>query len=105
MFQLNEKGYEKMSNELEKSWLDTNLQLEQLMQVMNEITARPKPLKESFELSSTRIIGRLQKQIDKMNVLDHSDLIDDLYEAQLEIKYLVNYAKHVLTTKDNLEAS
>jgi hypothetical protein len=105
MVQLNEKGYEKMSNELEKSWLATNVQLEQLMQVMNEITARPKLLKESFELSSNRIIGRLQKQIDKMNVLDHSDLIDDLYEAQLEIKYLVNYAKHVLTTKDNLEAS
>ena len=105
MVQLNEKGYEKMSNELEKSWLATNVQLEQLMQVMNEITAKPKPLKESFELSSKRIIGRLQKQIDKMNVLDHSDLIDDLYEAQLEIKYLVNYAKHVLTTKDNLEAS
>lgn len=94
-----------MPNELEKSWLATNVQLEQLMQVMNEITARPKPLKESFELSSNRIINRLQKQIDKMNVLDHSDLIDDLYEAQLEIKYLVNYAKHVLTTKDNLEAS
>lgn len=105
MVQLNEKGYEKMSNELEKSWLATNLQLEQLMQVMNEITARPKPVKETFELSSERIIKRLQKQIDKMNVLDHSDLIDDLYEAQLEIKYLVNYAKHVLTTKDNLEAS
>ena len=60
---------------------------------------------ETFELSSNRIISRLQKQIDKMNVLDHSDLIDDLYEAQLEIKYLVNYAKHVLTTKDNLEAN
>lgn len=104
MVQLNEKGYEKMANELEKSWLATNVQLEQLMQVMNEITARPKPVKETFELSSERIIKRLQKQIDKMNVLDHSDLIDDLYEAQLEIKYLVNYAKHVLTTKDNLEA-
>jgi len=94
-----------MTNELEKSWLATNVQLQQLMQVMNEITARPKPLMETFELSSNRIISRLQKQIDKMNVLDHSDLIDDLYEAQLEIKYLVNYAKHVLTTKDNLEAS
>ena len=94
-----------MTNELEKSWLATNLQLQQLMQVMDEITARPKPLMETFELSSNRIVERLQRQINKMNVLDHSDLIDDLYEAQLEIKYLVNYAKHVLTTKDNLEAN
>ena len=94
-----------MTNELEKSWLATNLQLQQLMQVMDEITARPKPLMETFELSSNRILERLQRQINKMNVLDHSDLIDDLYEAQLEIKYLVNYAKHVLTTKDNLEAN
>lgn len=94
-----------MTNELEKSWLATNLQLQQLMQVMDEITARPKPLMETFELSSNRILERLQRQINKMNVLDHSDLIDDLYEAQLEIKYLVNYTKHVLTTKDNLEAN
>ena len=94
-----------MTNELEKSWLATNLQLQQLMQVMDEITARPKPLMETFELSSNRIVERLQRQINKMNVLDHSDLIDDLYEAQLEIKYLVNYTKHVLTTKDNLEAN
>ena len=94
-----------MTNELEKSWLATNLQLQQLMQVMDEITARPKPLMETFELSSNRILERLQRQINKLNVLDHSDLIDDLYEAQLEIKYLVNYTKHVLTTKDNLEAN
>ena len=94
-----------MTNELEKSWLATNVQLQQLMQVMDEITARPKPLMETFELSSNRILERLQRQINKMNVLDHSDLIDDLYEAQLEIKYLVNYTKHVLTTKDNLEAN
>ena len=57
MVQLNEKGYEKMSNELEKSWLATNLQLEQLMQVMNEITARPKPLKESFRKSTKQILN------------------------------------------------
>ena len=94
-----------MTNELEKSWLATNVQLQQLMQVMDEITARPKPLMETFELSSNRILERLQRQINKLNVLDHSDLIDDLYEAQLEIKYLVNYTKHVLTTKDNLEAN
>jgi archaellum component FlaC len=62
-----------MSNELEKSWLATNESLQQLMHVMNEITARPKPLMETFELSSNRIIKQLQKQIDKLKAYLNKD--------------------------------
>jgi len=92
-----------MTNEKEL-WFADQQQLTALMTVLDEIVRKPAPLMESFELSSRNILRRLQSQIDSKNVLDDSVLVDDLNEARDEIKYLVNYCKHLIKLVDQLKA-
>ena len=94
MVQLNEKGYEKMPDNVFTD-LDANVaQFNALMEVMKEIT-KPIPLVEMHELGARRVINELQKRLDNCNVLDDSDLVDLLNEAIDEIKFLMAIAKNL----------
>ena len=69
--------------------LDANVaQLNALMEVIKEIT-KPIPFVETYELSAKRIIKKLQSRLDNCNVLDDSELVDLLYDAIQEIKFLL----------------
>ena len=88
MVQLNEKGYEKMPDNVFTD-LDANVaQLNALMEVIKEIT-KPIPLIEMHELGARRVIKELQSRLDNCNVLDDSELVDLLNEAIQEIKFLI----------------
>lgn len=63
-------------------------QLKALIQVMKDITTTKVPLLESHELAARSTLRALQWQIDDRNVLDDGELIDVLYQARVEIKYL-----------------
>ena len=94
MVQLNEKGYEKMPDNVFTD-LDANVaQLNALIEVIKEIT-KPIPLVEMHELGGRRVINELQKRLDNCNVLDDSDLVDLLNEAIDEIKFLMAIAKNL----------
>ena len=94
MVQLNEKGYEKMPDNVFTD-LDANVaQLNALIEVIKEIT-KPIPLVEMHELGARRVINELQKRLDNCNVLDDSDLVDLLNEAIDEIKFLMSIAKNL----------
>ena len=94
MVQLNEKGYEKMPDNVFTD-LDANVaQLNALMEVIKEIT-KPIPLVEMHELGARRVINELQKRLGNCNVLDDSDLVDLLNEAIDEIKFLMAIAKNL----------
>lgn len=88
MVQLNEKGYEKMTDNVFTD-LDANVaQLNALMEVIREIT-QSIPYFETYELSAKRVIKKLQSRVDNCNVLDDSELVDLLNEAIQEIKCLI----------------
>ena len=94
MVQLNEKGYEKMPDNVFTD-LDANVaQLNALIEVIKEIT-KPIPLVEMHELGARRVINELQKRLDNCNVLDDSDLVDLLNKAIDEIKFLMAIAKNL----------
>lgn len=65
-------------------------QLNQLMHVINQITAKQVPLYKMHELTSKSTLRELQYAIDDLNALDDSDLIDTLNQVRIEIKYLVS---------------
>ena len=88
MVQLNEKGYEKMTDNVFTD-LDANVaQLNALMEVIREIT-QSIPYFETYELSAKRVIKKLQSRVDNCNVLDDSELVDLLNQAIDEIKFLL----------------
>ena len=94
MVQLNEKGYEKMTDNIFTD-LDANVaQLNALMKVINEI-AKPLTVVEMHELGARRVIKELQSRLDNCNVLDDSDLVDLLNNAIDEIKFLMAIAKNL----------
>ena len=92
-----------MTNEKE-IWFADQQQLTQLMTVLNDISRKPAPLMETFELGSRNILRRLQNHINSLNVLDNGVLVDDLNDTRNEIKYLVNYCKHLIKLVDQLKA-
>jgi hypothetical protein len=101
MVQLNEKGYEKMPDNIFTD-LDANVaQLNALMEVIKEIT-KPLPLVESYELGARVIIKKLQNRLDDCNVLDDSDLVDLLTDAIAELKYLVERLRLLCREIDNM---
>ena len=94
MVQLNEKGYEKMTDNVFTD-LDANVaQLNALMEVIKEIT-KPLSVVEMHELGARRVIKELQSRLDNCNVLDDSDLVDLLNNAIDEIKFLMAIAKNL----------
>ena len=94
MVQLNEKGYEKMTDNVFTD-LDANVaQLNALMEVIKEIT-KPLSVVEQHELGARRVIRELQSRLDNCNVLDDSDLVDLLNQAIDEIKFLMAIAKNL----------
>ena len=101
MVQLNEKGYEKMPDNVFTD-LDANVaQLNALMEVIKEIT-RPLPLLETHEMGARIVIKKLQDHLNDCNVLDDSDLVDLLNEAIAELKYLVRRVRLLWTEIDNI---
>lgn len=94
MVQLNEKGYEKMTDNVFTD-LDANVaQLNALMEVIKEIT-KPLNVVEMHELGAKRVIKELQSRLDNCNVLDDSELVDLLNQAIDEIKFLMAIAKNL----------
>lgn len=94
MVQLNEKGYEKMTDNVFTD-LDANVaQLNALMEVIKEIT-KPLSVVEMHELGARRVIKELQSRLDNCNVLDDSELVDLLNQAIDEIKFLMSIAKNL----------
>ena len=88
MVQLNEKGYEKMTDNIFTD-LDANVaQLNALMKVINEI-AKPLTVVEMHELGAKKVIKELQSRLNNCNVLDDGELVDLLYDAIQEIKFLL----------------
>ena len=63
-------------------------QLKALIEVMKDITTSRVPLLEPHELAARSTLQNLQHQIDDHNALDHGELIDVLYQARIEVKYL-----------------
>lgn len=78
---------EKMTENLDRFTTDI-AQLNALMQVINEITAKKVPHYEMHELTSKSALRELQYLINDMNVLDDGDTIDTLNQVRTEIKYL-----------------
>ena len=79
-------------------------QLKALRHVINEITSNTVPLLEMHELAARSTLRALQWQIDDLNALDDSELIDVLNQARIEIKYLVAVIsdhKTAIKSRDN----
>ena len=69
--------------------LDANVaQLNALMKVINEI-AKPLTVVEMHELGAKKVIKELQSRLNNCNVLDDGELVDLLYDAIQEIKFLL----------------
>ena len=86
-------------------------QLNALMTVIKKITSHEMPILQPHELTSKSILREIQWAIGDLNALDHSDLIDTLNQAIIEIKYFVsiitdrNNQIHALQATNNYQAS
>jgi ABC-type uncharacterized transport system substrate-binding protein len=72
-------------------------QLNALMTVIKEITSNQVPVLQPHELTSRSILRSIQWAIGDLNALDHSELIDTLNQAIIEIKYFVS----IITDRNN----
>ena len=61
-----------------------------LVEVINAIAGNKVPLMQPHEMAARSTLRALQIEIDDLNVLDNSDLIDTLNQTRIEIKYLVS---------------